>query len=177
MNYGRKATWAARRRPKIQLRLARRRLVPTKRPVRLALPPARRRATWTRPTRRGGGRPPPRVPQPEAPEPVEAQAQDPEPEPVEPGPAPEPKPAAAEAAKGDAGDEEAARNERLDALQARAADAAERAQAERAEEEAGAQDYADRQASRAEAGIDPEPDDVGGWQASVPVAEEEMEPG
>jgi conjugative relaxase-like TrwC/TraI family protein len=117
------------------------------------------------------------APQPEAPEPVEAQAPDPEPEPAEPGPASEPEPAAAEAAEGDAKDEQAARNEWLDALQARAADAAERAQAERAEKEAGARDYADRQASRAEAGIDPEPDDVGGWQASVPVAEEEMEPG
>jgi hypothetical protein len=98
------------------------------------------------------------APEPEPPEPVRAEAEVPE--------ASEPEP-----------DEEAARNVRLDALEARAAEAAERARTERAEEEAGARDYADRQAARAAAGIDAEPDtDAGGWQAAVP-AEEQLEPG
>ena len=110
------------------------------------------------------------------PTPAVAAAEAPEPEPPEP---PEPERAEAEVpeASEPEPDEEAARNVRLDALEARAAEAAERAQAERAEEEAGARDYADRQAARAAAGIDAEPDtDAGGWQAAVP-AEEELEPG
>ena len=64
------------------------------------------------------------------------------------------------------------RNARLDQLQARATEAAGRIEAERAEVDAGARDYAERQAT-AEADAEPS---AGGWQASVP-AEEELEPG
>ena len=74
----------------------------------------------------------------------------------------------------EAGQEQPAegRNARLDQLQARAMEAAGRIEAERAEVDAGARDYAERQAT-AEADAEPS---AGGWQASVP-AEEELEPG
>ena len=74
----------------------------------------------------------------------------------------------------EAGQEQPAegRNARLDQLQARATEAAGRIEAERAEVDAGARDYAERQAT-AEADAEPS---AGGWQASVP-AEEELEPG
>ncbi len=74
----------------------------------------------------------------------------------------------------EAGQEQPAegRNARLDQLQARATEAAGRIEAERAEVDAGARDYAERQAT-AEADAEPS---AGGWRASVP-AEEELEPG
>ena len=116
------------------------------------------------------------------PPPVETADHGPEPTTTSPDPVPEPAgPQPAElaadtseatpsAGTGEAleGQPEADRNARLDALQARASDAAGRIEAEREEAAAGARDYADRQA-QADAG--PE---AGDWQAGVPV--EEMEP-
>jgi hypothetical protein len=126
--------------------------------------------------------------QPEVPEtavqPAESETPEPAPAPAEtPGPEPEPEQSEAsesvEAAEPEPepepDDGEAARNERLDALQARAAEAVGRAQAERAEEEAGAREFAQRQAratAEPEADVGAEP---AGWDAGVP-AEEEMEP-